>query len=124
MVDLDDHKLPYIQDVEAACPDLLSAVRAAQPTVLIGLTAGVAPPFAFTREVRCVAVRSCLALCPPHPSSCCPSLPLPLPSFSPSHLVPSLSLGSLHDGGFWGRLPPLFLRALFRRAVFAGSSAG
>ena len=50
MCDLDDHKLPYIQDVED-CPDLLSAVQKVQPSVLIGLTAGVAPPFAFTQEV-------------------------------------------------------------------------
>ena len=27
VVDLEDHKLPYIQDVEAPCPDLLAAVK-------------------------------------------------------------------------------------------------
>lgn len=48
---LDDHKLPYIQDVEQACPDLLSAVKEVKPTVLIGLTSEAKPPHAFTREV-------------------------------------------------------------------------
>ena len=47
--ELEDHKLPYIQDAPE-CPDLLSAVRQAKPTVLIGLSDG-APPWAFTREV-------------------------------------------------------------------------
>ncbi len=60
VVDLDDHKLPYIQDVEAPCPDLLSAVDAVKPTVLIGLTAGADPPFAFTRQASKQAhARSC-----------------------------------------------------------------
>lgn len=51
VVDLDDHKLPYISDVESPCPDLLSAVRHVKPTVLIGLSAKK-PPFAFTQQAR------------------------------------------------------------------------
>lgn len=47
--DLEDHKLPYIQD-GAECPDLLSVVKQVKPTVLIGLSDG-APPHAFTKEV-------------------------------------------------------------------------
>lgn len=47
--ELADWMLPYIQD-EAACPDLLSAVKHVKPTVLIGLSEG-APTHAFTQEV-------------------------------------------------------------------------
>lgn len=47
--DLEDHKLPYIQD-SPHYPDLLSAVKHIKPTVLIGLTDGV-PPFEFDQRV-------------------------------------------------------------------------
>ena len=55
--DLEDHKLPYIQDGEE-CPTLLSAVQKLKPTVLIGLSDG-APPHAFTREVLQAMVSEC-----------------------------------------------------------------
>lgn len=51
VVDLEDHKLPYVWEEAQPCPDLLSAVRQVKPTVLIGLTAGAPPPFTFTQEV-------------------------------------------------------------------------
>eukprot|EP00887_Chlorella_sp_A99_P002862 scaffold6.g2862.t1 len=47
--DLEDHKLPYIQD-SPHYPDLLSAVRNIKPTVLVGLSDGP-PPFAFNQKV-------------------------------------------------------------------------
>lgn len=47
--ELEDHKLPYIEDSEP-CPDLLSAVKKIKPTVIIGASSD-APPFAFTKEV-------------------------------------------------------------------------
>ena len=55
--DLEDHKLPYIQDI-AECPDLLSAIRHIKPTVLIGLSDG-APPHAFTKEILEAMAENC-----------------------------------------------------------------
>lgn len=55
--ELDDHKLPYIQDA-APCPDLLSAVKQIHPTVIIGLSDG-RPPWKITREVLEEMVKHC-----------------------------------------------------------------
>jgi malate dehydrogenase (oxaloacetate-decarboxylating)(NADP+) len=57
--DLEDHKLPYIQDMNAAeCPDLLSAIKQVKPTVLIGLSDGT-PPHAFTKEILEAMAENC-----------------------------------------------------------------
>ncbi|KAG1681632.1 hypothetical protein FOA52_014141 [Chlamydomonas sp. UWO 241] len=47
---LDGYKLPFAHSALTSS-DLLSAVRAVQPSVLVGLTPQGPPPFKFTREV-------------------------------------------------------------------------